>query len=559
MKKSRVNKLGNFSLLAILFTAVFFRISALETFPFGFSVKEVNIGYDAYSILLTGKDQWGKTLPLVFQTFTEQRLPLYTYLTMPFIALFGLNEYSVRLPNALVGTAAVYFTYLLTGELGRRSKFKVKEVKKLQTISSLLLAISPWHIVMSRGAFEANLTTFLLPMGIYLYLRSYNKPKYLYYTAVIFFLNFLVHPSVTFLTIIMMLVLAYLYPKIDFYLNSKVKLTLAGVIIVFISLSFFANKEVFGFYFRENFFSDNSKVSATEKLIAYESGMSSVFVYLFHNTLLLSGKDLIENYVKYSSYEFLFMGGNFEDGYGMVNDHGVSYWFALPFMVFFLAYFFSNSKDRSVWLITIWLVLAPIPAAFVSKKSYLLSYPISMLPALQILCGYGAMKMIEVFKKQKWIKYLYVPIILFSFIFFLERYFVISPIQNAAKMDYGNIHAAKLALTEYPDNSEIVVSESINNFQIYLAFIDKTDPSEYHKYSEDWLKDGVIPLEYRLNNFVFKKIDWNTDSVTYQYFIGRPDDFPATIEPTGTIYYPTLEPAIVFVNSNINTYAYLNK
>src|SRR3989344_4338949 len=104
-------------LAVILGLAFFLRIAGLSSFPPGFTPDEASFGYDAYSILKTGKDQWGKPFPVVLESFGDFKSPLYTYLAVPSVASFGLNKFAVRLPNAILGTIAVYITYLLAKKL----------------------------------------------------------------------------------------------------------------------------------------------------------------------------------------------------------------------------------------------------------------------------------------------------------------------------------------------------------------------------------------------------------------------------------------------------------
>ena len=106
-------------LSCILIAGFLVRIVWLDRFPVGFTPDEASFGYDAFSILKTGKDQWGHTFPLVLESFGDFKAPLYSYILIPFVALFGLSRPIVRLPNALLGTAAVYVTYLLVNEILR--------------------------------------------------------------------------------------------------------------------------------------------------------------------------------------------------------------------------------------------------------------------------------------------------------------------------------------------------------------------------------------------------------------------------------------------------------
>ena len=133
----------------ILALSFLLRVVALDKYPVGFTPDEASFGYDAYSILKTGKDQWGNAFPLVLKSFGDYKAPIYAYLTIPSVFIFGLTKFAVRLPNALIGTLAVYVLYLLSNKLFSDKKYGI--------LIAFLLTISPWHIMMSRGAFEANL------------------------------------------------------------------------------------------------------------------------------------------------------------------------------------------------------------------------------------------------------------------------------------------------------------------------------------------------------------------------------------------------------------------
>ena len=126
----------------ILALGFLLRVAALDKFPVGFTPDEASFGYDAYSILKTGADQWGHKLPLVLESFGDYKSPLYAYLTIPFVALLGLTKVAIRLPNALLGTVAVYVTYLLVTELQRyivtmRQQFQAQPTKIQRDRSAL--------------------------------------------------------------------------------------------------------------------------------------------------------------------------------------------------------------------------------------------------------------------------------------------------------------------------------------------------------------------------------------------------------------------------------------
>lgn len=212
----------------IFILAFLLRVINLGGSPAGFTPDEASFGYDAYSLIKTGHDQWGVPTPLTFKSFGDYKLPVYTYLVIPSISVFGLNEFSVRLPNALLGTLAVFATYFLVLELfGRREK-------KLAILASLFLAVSPWHIALSRGAFEANLTTFFLTTGMVFFLAARRRQNLLSVAMLFFGINLFTYHSARLVTPIIVMALLWIY-RTDFPRTKKYTLASAIFLILFIT------------------------------------------------------------------------------------------------------------------------------------------------------------------------------------------------------------------------------------------------------------------------------------------------------------------------------------
>src|SRR3989338_3908789 len=93
--------------VAIIFLATVLRFYKLGQNPPGLYWDEAAFGYDAYSLLKTGKDHHGTTLPLFFESFGDWKLPVYNYLLVPSIAVSSLNEFAVRFPSAFLGSITV--------------------------------------------------------------------------------------------------------------------------------------------------------------------------------------------------------------------------------------------------------------------------------------------------------------------------------------------------------------------------------------------------------------------------------------------------------------------
>src|SRR5438094_6592309 len=122
----------------ILVLSVFLRFYLLGSNPPSIDWDEASLGYNAYSILKTGADEYGNAFPLSFRSFDDYKPPVYIYLTVPAVAIFGLNEFAVRLPAAVIGVIAVIGTYYLVLELLYEREDKRSLTQKYAEIIELL-------------------------------------------------------------------------------------------------------------------------------------------------------------------------------------------------------------------------------------------------------------------------------------------------------------------------------------------------------------------------------------------------------------------------------------
>ena len=107
----------NWILIPVILLAAVLRFYQLGQNPPSLDWDETAHGYNAYSILKTGRDEYGYKFPLYFRSFDDYKPPIYTYLVVPAVAIFGLNDFAVRFPSAFLGVLAVLFTYLMVKEL----------------------------------------------------------------------------------------------------------------------------------------------------------------------------------------------------------------------------------------------------------------------------------------------------------------------------------------------------------------------------------------------------------------------------------------------------------
>ena len=140
------------TLLVITALGLTFRLWDLGTLPPSPDPDELSIGYNAWSILETGRDEFGTPYPTAFRSvFGEYKRPAFIYAAVPSIALFGPTTWAIRLPGAIAGTLTVPVLYALAVSLfGNRA---------IGLLAATGLAFSPWHLQFSRGAREAAFIT----------------------------------------------------------------------------------------------------------------------------------------------------------------------------------------------------------------------------------------------------------------------------------------------------------------------------------------------------------------------------------------------------------------
>jgi 4-amino-4-deoxy-L-arabinose transferase-like glycosyltransferase len=534
-------------LILIVTLGFLLRVIGLTNHPAGFTPDEASFGYDAYSILKTGRDQWGATLPLVFKSFGDDKLPIYTYLALPSVAILGLNEFAVRLPNAILGSLAIVVVYLLVYELYKS--------KKLALLSGFLLAISPWHIMLSRGAFEANLTTFFLPLAVFLFLKSFNNSRFLILAFLVFLVNIFTYHTARILTPAILLFLIFNY-KEKLKLNKSLNISLIfSAILVLISIAGFlfggtraATSSIFNLGFND------------DRYFAQIVGEPKIISQIFYNKPLYVAKQFLNNYFSYFSPQFLFTNGPNEGTYGMVPGIGTLYLVEVFFLMGFLVKLVKTGIQKEDLLLIFWILISSIPAALTKGPGFAANRVAFMMPAIQIISAIGGIYLYQMFEKNKrslrgfasknYFVVTFSILLFINFIFFVEKYLVGQTVNQAPDMIYGvNQFINKLSGTQ----NWIIISKSISEPQIYLAFYNKINPIEYQMASSHWtLVNGWVDQqgEYSLGKYIFRNINYNVDQKLIKAaLVGKPNDFPSEIKPDFVISYPNFHPAYFILNT----------
>jgi len=172
MEKQKDLYMKRILLLIIVMLALFLRLYDVGKVPAGIHRDEESHGYNAFSLLNTGKDRYGESFPILFRSFGSYQPPLYTYLAVIPIKLFGNTIQSVRLVSVFFGTALVLITFFFAQNL-----FKSKYKDGLSLVFALIIAISPIFIYFSRLVAEGNLGVTIFVASMLFFLVSLRKSK----------------------------------------------------------------------------------------------------------------------------------------------------------------------------------------------------------------------------------------------------------------------------------------------------------------------------------------------------------------------------------------------
>jgi hypothetical protein len=170
----------DFLLLLILLVGILARGVMLDSVPGGVATDEAFAGYEAYSLLHYGTDSSGYSFPVYLTTWGSGMSALNTYMMIPFIALFGLHVWVIRLPQFIVSCCTLLVFYKLFYRLFSRNAAMV---------AVFFLAVCPWSITSARWALDCNLAPGFLLFGLYFFVLGADNSKYFVYSALFYGLS----------------------------------------------------------------------------------------------------------------------------------------------------------------------------------------------------------------------------------------------------------------------------------------------------------------------------------------------------------------------------------
>lgn len=482
--------------LILMMVGGFARLLFLASCPGGVSQDEAFSAYDAFSLANYGTDCFGYHFPVYNTSWGSGMSALYSWLSIPFIKLFGLNMWSMRISQALLGIVSLFVIYLLMKKVTN---------EKIAMITLFLFVISPWHIVMVRWGLDSATTPAFLLFGLYFFVLGLEKEKYLLLSAVFYgFTLYCYAFTWTLLPFILLFQVVYaaIYRKIRFS-----KISILSALIVFV----FAVPLVLFLLVNYDFIPEiKTSIISIPKVAYFRSGelASGGFagkLYTYYKVMFLQNDGNIWNFVP---------------GFGIHYKFGLVFVFVGLFYSLWDSFYKFKSKTYNPFVFIVFQFIIGSLASIIVDKCDINKLNMLHIPAIAF-AGIGVYKICKVISMK--LIYLIVSIYLISFGMFEYSYYTSYNELISKEFNAGLTEAVEFAMN-LTDNT-ICVTDKAYHSQVMLASQIPTpkylETVVYTNYPAIWLevasfgqfefaeKEKLPPIEEN------KTYIWESDKNTY--------------------------------------------
>ncbi|KKQ95760.1 MAG: hypothetical protein UV74_C0013G0367 [Candidatus Woesebacteria bacterium GW2011_GWB1_43_14] len=500
-------------LLIVFILAFSFRFYKLSSYPVSLSIDEVGFGYNAYSIIKTGRDEWGMKMPLVFRAIGDYKPAIDIYLTVPSVYLFGLTEFGVRFPTALLGalTAVIFVMILFEFGLSRPASI----------LGGLWLAVNPWHVHFSRGNFEAIIALFFLLVGVWSLLRwnKSMKNRYLSLSVMAFALSVWSYNAERLFSPLLFLILSFLLRGNLRVIIRNPKLLIAPLVILLIFITP---------YFYLGFFTEAIRSRPLSTSIFREAGLMDslhrgTYVNwierLLDNDIYLIFRHWAGKYLNYFDLRFWFWKGM---GYTQPGDPDLGLFYIVDVIpILSGTYLVFSSKNKLFRAIAVtWLFLGPLPASLTMNEQHTIR-SLTWLPFFGFAYASSIEFVIKNVRRLRTISVVYFALLAVNIAYFANLYFVHYPKYYSEYWQYGYKEIALYACGHIDEYNEVIITDTFGSLgplntgipYAYVLFYCQYDPNTF-------LANGR-----RISKISFRRPDWPNDSLQKnRLLIGSPWD-----------------------------------
>lgn len=440
--------------LLVLVSALF-RLPGLNVVPPELFGDEIDVGYQAYSLLKTGQDIYRHPMPIYLQSLAEWRLPLIVYQAVPSVAIFGLSEYGVRLPEAIFGALAPAILFLLVYELSRS--------KAVSFLGAAALAFMPWHIIYSRmAAFGVVTMADFIMLGVLLILK-----RRVLLSAIFFALAIYAYGTAL-IAVPILLVFLIVYLKNRSILMTTIA-TLVFVLPLVFAITFNAGSSRYGVV---GLLADSSLVDSINYFRTQTNGS---YESVFHNKPESAIRLFTNNYLRAFSTDLLFVRGDPVARHSL-QVVGQLLSFSTPFLLIGLYRLVAKRK----WLWVVWLGIAPIPAAltfdgaFHATRLFLMTIPLAVAFGEGIVASYSV-------PRAKWLATVVLIAVIGQFTWVSEYYVVHYPIESWRWWPTGYRQVLTDLGKVAGDYQHIFINNTYEPALMRFLFYTKYSPEQFHR------------------------------------------------------------------------------
>ncbi len=462
-----VSKNAWITLGVVIVLAVAVRFYLLLSVPPSLNWDEVSHAYNGWSLLETGRDQWGIPLPVAnFRAYGDYPTTLSLYGTVSSIALFGPTDFAVRFPGALLGALAAVLAFGC-GYYWKRNWIQ-------GGIMGLTMAIEPWTVFTSRQLLQSNWVVFFVMAFLYFFIR---RKKIMSFVVLLISL-FAYHNARIYVP---------LASGALFIAWGDKKSRILSVLLVVISLGILlapasrARSDTVGIL-------DSGAVAKIESQ-RNSSNLPNIVKKVLYNRPIFFAQKAVAHYVDYFSVGFLFLHGGTQYQFSVPN-YGLLSYVDLPF--FYLGLIIIVMEFP---IVAILLLLAPIPAAITQDRFAVVRSTI-MIPFVVLAVSVGIAKL-----KNKNLLVGYVGLLVIFLSGYYYNYMSDYRKNYSQSWQYGYKQAAEYLVSNQDQYDEIIFTKRYGEPHEYLLWYGKINPANY------------------LADFNSGKVDWNFHD--HWYWIDR--------------------------------------
>jgi len=474
-----------------MFLAIILFFTKLESTPPAIYSDESTVGYNAFSILKTGRDEYGKAFPLAFRFFGAYTPPLAVYFTVPFVYLFGLNPISVRLLSAISSLFLVVVLYRLATLL---NLFKNKYVSAL---CSLIFVTTPWVIFNARLGYEVTFGYALFYLGVLFVWRSYLLNRVSFWGLIFLSLSTYTAHTERYLVPLFLLCFLLIY-RSKVFIKKNVTSLSKGILLLFVlHLPHLYLLTTPAFWVKN---------------LAFGSG-----------SLSLGIRDFIGQLIVYFSPQTYF--GTLTSDINLQHFiPEISLFYSWQLVLFVLGVFVlvTSPKTDSKKLLFLLLITSPIPGAF-SGHFISIQRVLPVIIPIILIIGIGIDEIITKTKKTYFVFLLLFLSFTFSLSLFYRSYFILLPGLRASWWSYGAQDISEF-IKSHPQE-EIIIDNSRDQaiyspIVFYNAFPPKQFQKQFGQVLSKYYQNPSYSPVVSFAKVTTRPINWEIDSLESKYLIG---------------------------------------